>query len=233
MNIYILSPCIVGQEIIQNRWSGIREGIRKKEEIKWFNWCLAVCVFVGMIKRQRTQLELLTEFSYVYFSLFFSFPSLSLYITGCAFLTYCARESALKAQSALHEQKTLPGVRTHCKHTLTHGHTRANIPRLKKLFTYATIHTSLHVYSHNGIHRLCHPPCIHTHKHSSSLGSVCVCAIGRVQLPLVELWHNSAASRRLAAKDKHPLPQETLRVLREHYPLYFSVCLSISPPVPP
>ncbi|XP_034386332.1 CUGBP Elav-like family member 5 [Cyclopterus lumpus] len=48
---------------------------------------------------------------------------------GCAFLTYCARESAIKAQNALHEQKTLPGAASPASIRPTQTHTFIAIER--------------------------------------------------------------------------------------------------------
>lgn len=68
----------------------------------------------------------------------------------------------------------------------------------------------------------------HLYTHTHVAWGQCMSVLLEFQLPLVELWHNSTASRRLAAKDKHSLSPETHWVLHEHYHLHFSVSLRLT-----
>lgn len=72
----------------------------------------SIKMFVGQIPRDWTEYEcreLLSEFGEIY-SLHVLRDKKTSISRGCCFITYYSRKSALEAQNALHNIRTLPGV---------------------------------------------------------------------------------------------------------------------------
>lgn len=69
----------------------------------------------------------------------------SYHVSGCAFLTYYSRDSAISAQNALHEKRTLPGVSVYAFRTQFTYFRASSTPAKRLVFTASYITLSKRV----------------------------------------------------------------------------------------